>query len=380
MEEPTGETLEQPVVQQVKLEKEPEDVRVTDLITVVQSHLEAGFDHKKKETEEDYEIKIAQLQFEKEAKLKAIDETKAFYLNYTGKLLPGFDGESLRNSRFLEPFLRSVLKNAPETLTSSFKTIPDTDSSSLFDYKNSNYLTISGDFVSKSELKLGNDNTISDERLDWRSRALQVSDHELLITGGSNFTQVLLLNTETKVLERLHDLKIGRELHATAWLDHKPSVIGGSDENHLALDSVEVYSLDSWNSVPSLNKKRYGLSATSLNERVWVAGGAEDHSAGVIEIEYYYAGQWKLIDAKLDSGLVGIGLVSSNNYIYLLGGLSSSGNNTDGVFRLNTDNHNIDQLDSLDSIASFSQNLWKLNGKKFEGVTFKGSFIQYALE
>lgn len=241
------------------------------------------------------------------------------------------------------------------------------------------YSSISADYSLVNSMVV-NGNQISDSRFHWKSRSLQVSNEQILVTGGSsNPTQVILVNVNTFEIQEVCNLIEGRELHAMAWVDNKPAVIGGI-LNDLALSTVEVLSTNSWEISQPLTKKRYGLSAITIQNTVWVFGGAESKFSGVLEIEVYSQGNWQIIQQKLPWSIVGIGLVNIGNQVLLLGGMRENGENTSTVIGFNIDTFEFTEKKPLKEPCSFSQNLWKIHCGYVEGQGFNSPAAEYYLE
>ena len=289
--------------------------------------------------------------------------------------------KSILSNTFMQPiFAAEQDKPCGSTLLSA---IEEQDSPSVISWnlsKLSNYSSITCDFLLISSMSINNI-PVSDRRLNWKGRSLQVADDKILLTGGSAInTQTLLINTVTQEIQELGHLLEGRELHAMAWIDNKPAVLGGIDSNDGPLGSVEVFTKGCWEKARSMNKQRYGLSACTAKNSVWVFGGAESRDIGVLDIEVYCEGAWHTILTKIPQAMVGIGLVSLGDKILILGGMNNEEVNTNKVLIFNTETYGLRECKSLDIPCSFSQNLWKVHTGFIEGCTFRGNRIIYHLE
>jgi hypothetical protein len=214
---------------------------------------------------------------------------------------------------------------------------------------------------------------------------LQVSKTQILMTGGTGkYKQVLMLDTVKHKTVPMCPLAEGRELHAMTWIDGYPAVIGGYDEHHAVLDSVEVLQNTpeghAWVKKADLKHRRYGHSACSLADRAWVIGGAVSNTEPVLLVEEYHNEQWTVLQVTLPVGLVGLGLLPLQNEIYIFGGFTIHKKNVDSVYCLNTQEYKVIEKPALKEPVSFSQNLWSYKNKVLEGRSFKGEKFSYHLE
>ena len=313
-------------------------------------------------------------------KTQEISQLHNIKSQYSPMLEKGHVEKILSNS-FLQPIFAA--EDGKANGSRLFSLIQEEDRPSVISSNLSNlvnYSSISGDFSSLSSM-LVNNATLSDARLNWKGRSLQVSPDKILLTGGSvHNAQTLLINTSTHEIHELGPLQAGRELHAMAWIDNKPAVLGGIDSNNWPLGSVEVFAKGCWEKAKSMNSRRYGLSACTVKNSVWVFGGAESKANGIVNIEFYQEGSWRTSLKKIPQSLVGIGLISLGDNILLLGGMSNEGTNTSRVLLFNTEDCQLRECKSLETPCSFSQNLWKVHSNFFEGYTFRGNQILYRLE
>ncbi|OMJ91326.1 hypothetical protein SteCoe_6115 [Stentor coeruleus] len=282
--------------------------------------------------------------------------------NLYSKCLVGAE-DVIKNHTFLQPLHRQIKTQGKfhETLLS-------------------NYNTVSGDYTNDKVFKIL-ENDVENSRFNWKSRAIQVSDDEIMITGGAeDSTQVFLLNIHTYSTTELPSLHIGRELHCMTWINFSPAVIGGCCINGQALDSVEIFGDGLWHSEASINHKRYGLSACSTGNKTWIFGGANSRNSPVLKVEVYDNGIWIEINAHLPRGLVGMGVFKVEDEIFILGGFDETGKNSRKVYVFDTKKEEFYKRKSLSSSASFSQNLWVLKDNTACGFSFRGNEVTYSLE
>ncbi|OMJ72187.1 hypothetical protein SteCoe_29419 [Stentor coeruleus] len=271
--------------------------------------------------------------------------------------------EIIKSHEFLQPLHSQIKKNGKfhETFLS-------------------NYNTIAAEFTKNNTLKFTN-GEIENLKFDWKSRSMQVSDDNILITGGAeDSTQVLIINSKTFSISELPRLNTPRELHTMTWIDFSPAVIGGCCKEGGALDSVEVFGKDSWYAKASIKRKRYGLSACTSGNKTWVFGGADCRNSAVLEIEVYENFMWTEINTKMPRGLVGIGAFKVSNEIWMMGGFNCDGKNSEEVFVFDVENEKLFNKKPLGLETSFSQNLWVLDGEYANGFGFRGQEVRYRLE
>lgn len=271
--------------------------------------------------------------------------------------------EIIKNHEYLQPLHSQIKKDGKlhETLLS-------------------NYNTIAAEFTKNNTLKFSYAE-IENYKLDWRSRSMQVSEDEILITGGvEDATQVLIVNSKTFSISELSRLHTPRNLHTMTWVDFSPAVIGGCGKEGGALDSVEVFGKDSWHAKASIKRKRYGLSACTSGNKTWIFGGADCRPNAVLEIEVYENSEWTEIKTRMPRGLVGVGAFKVRNEIWILGGFNSDGKNSEEVFVFDVENEEFSNKKPLGLQTSFSQNLWVLDAEYAKGFGFRGQEVRYRLE
>jgi hypothetical protein len=240
-----------------------------------------------------------------------------------------------------------------------------------------NYLKISGDFISTDLLHI-NGKDLKVNKFNWTSRSLQIGKDFLLFTGGnSSYNSVFVLDVNDGELKEIAKLHHARDMHAMAWIDGKVAVIGGCDGDQKALTSVEVFDSNSWTSVSPLNSARYGHSATFHLGFTWVFGGANGKNSPVQTVEVFKNNIWKELKVKSPLEVVGAGIIGVKNSIFILGGFTINKANSSAVFKFDVKEETFEQVEDLDEPASFSQNLWRLDGDYIEGFRFRGKRITY---
>lgn len=245
--------------------------------------------------------------------------------------------------------------------------------------------SISCEFQSESTLILNNE-SIKLAQISYKFRSLQISSNEILFTGPSpsGIFKSYILDTNTLSLQELHcSLVKTRELHAMSFLNNHPAVIGGI-ENNAATGSVQVYSNGSFIEYPSLNQPRYGHSAV-FHKLTWVFAGAVSESLGANQVECFNGSAWSSlsIEHKFDS--VGLGLVSHQDSILVLGGFNISKTCTNSVYVFTPNSENLSESMlrpglPLAVACSFSQNLWKIEDNVLTSYSFLGKKVNYGLD
>lgn len=242
---------------------------------------------------------------------------------------------------------------------------------------NNSLMSIALDFTNKNFLKSGENKQYY--LVDWDSRCLQISEKEIIITGGCNKNASYLLNIEKNSLDTLADMGYGRKLHAMAWIDTFPAVIGGFVENAGAVQSVEVFKNSQWVQISPLQYKRYGHAATFHDNKTWVVGGAKSTSEGEETIEVFEKTTWKTLNIQLHLCRVGVGLFASGSNLYILGGFSLNKQTSNEVQILSLSTNTLQPGRNLSEPACFSQNMWKLSNRVIQTYALGGKEVTYQL-
>ena len=111
--------------------------------------------------------------------------------------------------------------------------------------------------------------------------------------------------------------------------------IGGRDRSGKALNTVEVYkiSTNTWSELPPLLVARYGLAAVAANGKIYAIDGASLGNNlytpiyhNTVEAFDPAANQWTEVLSPLTArGFVAAAVPNASNFIYILGGVNSSG-------------------------------------------------------
>ena len=174
-----------------------------DVLSDLKNRIQSIFDEKEEKIRNHYDEQIETLQLQKEKEIEYLKNNE----NLITQELKGIDVAQLESNTFHQPLL--------DILSQKVANINNFISNNLKHSLFFSYNSISADFVSESSLSINKDFVLTDNRLHWRGRSLQVSEKEILVTGGSTKpTQVLLINIETHEFKELPELSQGRELHA----------------------------------------------------------------------------------------------------------------------------------------------------------------------
>lgn len=239
------------------------------------------------------------------------------------------------------------------------------------------FMSIALDFTNKTLLKTNENKQYY--LVNWDSRSLQISENEIIITGGSEKNASFLLNVEKQSLDKLANVNIGRKLHAMAWIDTFPAVIGGLVENMGAVGYVEVLKNNQWVQVSPLLCNRYGHAATFHDNKTWVVGGAKNNQEGEENIEVYEKNNWSVIKIQATICRVGIGLFGLDNNLYILGGFTLNKQNSSEVLIFNITSETCHSGNNLTEPSCFSQNMWQLSHSTIQTHALGGKKIIYQI-
>ena len=148
--------------------------------------------------------------------------------------------------QFYNPLENALISNNIEKLLSSFYA-PEVKfkETELFEYVPSlfphflyNYSEFTFGFPNRNAIKFyPSGKEIKSKMLFSKSRALSLHNNSILITGPDDESFILNMNNES--ISELPLLNQPRKLHAMAWIDDEPAVIGG-ESNDVFLSSVET--------------------------------------------------------------------------------------------------------------------------------------------
>ena len=141
-------------------------------------------------------------------------------------------------------------------------------------------------------------------------------------------------------LECVNSLQIPRFLHAVVQLKDKIYAIGGQqrlnsgDQIYLkSCESLQISSqfhhISTWRMIPALNRPRSTITATVVNERIYVIGGFSGEMRLSFDMEVLESDQnWRLIVVK-HCVLAGVSVVRKDRELWIMGG-------SDGVMEYDT--------------------------------------------
>ncbi len=178
-----------------------------------------------------------------------------------------------------------------------------------------------------------------------------VVDGKIYVIGGSDysfpnggrFSSVEVIDTQNpsqgwQVLS--NSLNIAREGHSSVVVDGKIYVIGGRVDSKWDsyLSSVEVYDTQNpsqgWQVLSnSLNMARAENSSVAIDSKIYVIGGRESYSSNDqtgFSVEFYDTQNpsqgWQVLNSSLNISRASHSSVAENGKIYVIGGISWSGN------------------------------------------------------
>lgn len=127
---------------------------------------------------------------------------------------------------------------------------------------------------------------------------------KLLIIGGEFHNKptstIREIDLKSKMMQNFHAaLLTCRSKHCVAQLTTAFYCIGGIDQNHMLLSSVEKYSAlsKSWSMVSSLKEPRCNASAVVVESKIYVFGGYTTNGAKATTVECYdsVSNEWTLL-------------------------------------------------------------------------------------
>ena len=204
---------------------------------------------------------------------------------------------------------------------------------------------------------------------DYTSRYLNLGNCKLLVTGGianeeTSNSMAFVLDLVTGEKENLPLLKIPRKRHCMTWIQGSPAVIGGFN-GRVSLPDVEVYLDFEWKIFPHLNRPRNSLSAVSVSQEVYVAGGAnQKNPLNSIEVFSWPYSEWKELDVKLPICVYNVGLFHINNKLLVFGGVMIENKNqeeTSRAFIIEINSKEVKEVQSLKKPMSFPYNMFRAN-------------------
>ncbi len=154
---------------------------------------------------------------------------------------------------------------------------------------------------------------------------LVFSDEGLYAIGGSRNNDVLLDTVElfregSTRWEQVTSMETARRNHATASVDQLVFVSGGTSNDGVALETVECYDTeeDIWRRVESMGQTRTEHSMAALKESLYAIGGVNTLRSG--ERYDLRRGMWIAEDRlRLTEGRRGFGLTALDGCLYEVG-------------------------------------------------------------
>lgn len=128
--------------------------------------------------------------------------------------------------------------------------------------------------------------------------------------------------------ETLTPMPTGRAFAGAAGSGGKIFVMGGKNEAGTALNVNEIYtpalddgSSDPWESGMPLPGGRHSMGVTSSADLLFVIGGLSDEPGRLPPLQFAPAAKiWQTVEAPLEEGWAGLGLVSIGTQLYAIGG------------------------------------------------------------
>ncbi|MNM76794.1 N-acetylneuraminate epimerase [compost metagenome] len=159
---------------------------------------------------------------------------------------------------------------------------------------------------------------------------------KILVIGGFNYftnasDEVYEYDPLTDIWSTKAHLNIKRRYIDSTVISGKVYVVGGINDNLAILNSLEVYdpTNDTWTLKKEMSTRRWGLAVTTLNNELYAIGGFTDNATvsgtGSAKTEKYnpQTDSWTLV-SSLNTPRGVISAVTLNNAIYAAGGSNGS--------------------------------------------------------
>ena len=215
---------------------------------------------------------------------------------------------------------------------------------------------------------------ISNKRLHWASRFLNIGNQRLLFTGGkisediqSNYCFILDVSTEE--ITECPPLQNARIWHSMAWVGGNPAVIGGNSISK-EIESVEVLTAGKWVELSPINIPRSAHTSLNTQQEVWTIGGFRNENI-LDSIEKYQNNAWSIINLRLPTPLGNIGMCSLENNLLLFGGYNYD--NVDSSIYINNKTLSISNLNRIQNPLRFTYNSLLVGDSKHISIVGKDS-------
>ena len=132
-------------------------------------------------------------------------------------------------------------------------------------------------------------------------------------------------STEKIKIISLPDIPAPRVYSSICALEKQIFVIGGCDSTGKSLNTTFVYTDDNvWKLWPNMLRRRSGATIVLTSRTIYLAGGVDEGQEAIIELDSltFDTKSWNTV-CQLPVAVVGCGVLSYNNRIYVLGGATT---------------------------------------------------------
>ena len=195
-----------------------------------------------------------------------------------------------------------------------------------------------------------------------KSPSILFNGRTYVIGGGLDpFDQCFIINTIDLEITCISNLFTGRIKHGLVIMCEEIYAIGGIADDYLK--SVEKFNGNIWEEITPLNYYQVQPIACEVNNAIYViSGGNVDDKY----IEKYKDNQWTILPFQYPDNLIKIGAASFGNNLIIAGGKKFAFKANDfskKAWRINCENHEIEELPEMPEADCFDFPGWEENGK-----------------
>jgi YD repeat-containing protein len=227
--------------------------------------------------------------------------------------------------------------------------------------------------------------------------ATAVLNGELYIIGGADTTaasprstnEVQVYNPETKIWRTTDNYPRRHNSMTAAAFDGKIYVFGGrryDSFDGLTSNSQQVYEYNpnavrKWSSKQPMPTPRYGASAITIDDKIYVIGGFRGSTLlNTVEVYCPLSNTWDISKRNLPEGIGYSSVTTDGKYIYLVGGLIGRSNTrraSTSVYQYNPETDVWRTLPGLElglyaNVAAYMNDwLYALNGRTYIGTHYQ---------
>ena len=221
--------------------------------------------------------------------------------------------------------------------------------------------------------------SFTDEKINNVARMLYVNRDTILITGGTDSKQTLLVNIASLTIQNAPDLNEKRYAHAMGWINGFPAVVSGQGSSGL-LNSVELLIGNKWIKSENINIPRKRFSCCTTKNKVLLLGGINSDDEGEVVIEAWDSKNWFILEVFLSCRTYWLGTCAVGSKIYLFGGkLCENDVISESISSINYSLSIINKEEDMSGGHNFDINLWQMCNDKICSLDIKGELFIYPL-